>query len=199
MNPSPRPWAVTEIAVRRADRRYEQANDGVRSRHCFSAGAHYEPDNVAFGPVVAVDEHLVDPGAGFDWHTHRGVLIWSWVLDGRLRHQSGSDERTIAPGELFEQDSTDGVRHRETNAGDEALRFVQTTALAGSGAQARVERGGFDTAGPAHLLVTGGEFTVDGIQVGPGDSVRLAGKASVDGDGELIVVEWGAAKRPGEE
>ncbi len=116
----------------KVQRRFHTMQSGIETWHALSAGAHYDPDHLSFGPVVGLDEHLVEPGAGFDWHAHRGVHIVSWVLEGTLRHE-GSDgiERVVAPGELFVQSTGDGIRHRETNASDlEALRFVQVTILA---------------------------------------------------------------------
>lgn len=111
--------------------RYETVQPGIHTLHTFSAGAHYDPDNVAFGPIIGLDEHTVDPGAGFDWHAHRGVHIASWILKGTLRHQdSNGEERLVTPGVLLVQSTGDGIRHRETNASDtEQLRFVQVTVL----------------------------------------------------------------------
>ena len=82
------------MIVRAADR-FHVAHDGIETWHCFSAGAHYDPDNVAYGPMIGCDEHLVGPGAGFDWHPHRGVEIVSWVLSGVLRHQGADEERIV--------------------------------------------------------------------------------------------------------
>ncbi len=183
---------MSDPRVRRAADRYPDVHDGVRTWHCFSAGRHYDPDNLSHGPVIAVDEHLLDPGAGFDWHDHRDVVIWSWVLDGTLRHQRTEADRLIRPGELFEQYAEEPVRHRETNGGDGPLRFVQSTALAGAGARARIEHGAFSTSGPAHLFVAGGQFQLGAVDLDAGDSARLTGHASVEGVGQAIVVEWPA-------
>ena len=111
--------------------RFESTQPGIHTWHSFSAGAHYDPDNIAFGPIVGLDEHTVDPGAGFDWHGHRGVHIVSYILQGMLRHQdSDGAERFVGPGVLLVQSTGDGIRHRETNACDtEPLRFVQITIL----------------------------------------------------------------------
>lgn len=104
---------------------------GVRTWHEFSAGAHYDPDDVGHGPVIGCDVHLVEPGAGFDWHPHRGVHILSWVLSGALRHE-GSDGtvRVVRPGTVLVQPTGRGIRHRETNASaTDPLRLLQLTLL----------------------------------------------------------------------
>ena len=47
------------IGVRRSAERYCVEHDGITTWHCFSAGAYYDPDNVALGRLVACDT----PGA----------------------------------------------------------------------------------------------------------------------------------------
>jgi hypothetical protein len=114
------------------DRRGRSSQPGIESWHCFSSGPFYDPDRISLGPIVGVDEHLVAPGAGFDWHAHRGVHIASWVLEGTLQHEDSNGEvRFVTPGALFVQSTgREGIRHREWNAsGDEPLRFVQITVL----------------------------------------------------------------------
>ena len=177
------------LTVMAAGERYRTEQPGVSSRHCFSAGSHYDPDNLSFGSVVGVDEHLVEPGAGFDWHAHRGVEIVSFVLDGVLRHESDSGERLVPAGELLRQDATDGLRHRETNGGDGPLRFVQTTWLAGTGTSLDVlHRATRLTAPRAHLYVAHGAFVVTGTDLAEGDSVRTDEPVDVTGNGDLLVV-----------
>ena len=196
----------------RASERYLSGGPGVTTRHQFSAGAHYDPDNVAFGPIVAVDEHAVTPGNGFDWHAHRGVHIVSCVLDGTLRHEdSNGGERIIGPGALLVQSTGDGIRHRETNASDvDPLRFVQITVvgavsselrLAGSVAtvgdvSVAVIRGTYVAGGSVRQIVTVLDGTYDnGVGVvghhEAGDSVRIAGDGpdlTFEGNGTLLVL-----------
>ena len=43
------------IELRRAGQRFHTSQPGIETWHSFSAGAHYDPDNVAFGPLVGVD------------------------------------------------------------------------------------------------------------------------------------------------
>ena len=174
------------IEIRRAADRYVTTQPGITSYHCFAAGPHYDPDNVSFGPVVGVDEHLVEPGAGFDWHAHRRVTIASWVLDGTLRHQDETGERLVGPGELFVQAAADGIRHRETNASDsEALRFVQTT-LVGDDASVQVATRSTQVCG--HAFVAAGVWRVGAVPLEPGDSIRCDEPVRIDGSGELLLI-----------
>ena len=130
---------------------YATSQPGIETRHVFSAGAHYDPDNLSFGPVIGCDEHTVATGAGFADHAHRGVVIVSWVLTGTLRHVDGDRDLTVVPGQVLVQATGDGIRHTESNGGDGPLVFVQTTLLAD------IERSVTLTQPPA-LLPGGGTF-----------------------------------------
>ena len=176
--------------ILRAADRYRSSHTGIETWHCFSAGAHYDPSNLSFGPVLGVDEHVVAPGAGFSDHAHRGVEIISWVADGVLHHRSGDVDQLVTAGESLVQDATAGLRHSESNGSvDEPLRLIQTTLLAGSGAGFQVVRGRRDVEAEwMHLFVVGGVWAVDGVDLLPGDSVRAQGRVSVVGSGELLLV-----------
>lgn len=113
--------------IRRGVDRYLTRGDGVSTRHSFSYGAHYDPDNVAFGPIIAINTERVDPGRGYDAHHHADVEIVTWVTAGVLRHRdstgAGGD---IEPGVAQRLSAGSGVEHTELNASDsEALEFVQ--------------------------------------------------------------------------
>jgi quercetin 2,3-dioxygenase len=191
-----------------ASARFHTAFDGVQSWHCFSTGAHYDPDNVAFGALVGVDEHHVAPGAGFDWHPHRAVTIVSWVVAGRLRHEDdGGRVRIIEPGQVLVQRTGSGIRHTETNASSaDPLRLIQLTVLADGPTEPALETtappadldvAGFDVWRSAaltpdtrwHLFVTAGSWNCGPDILQPGDSLRGSGPLPVDGSGELLVCD----------
>ena len=114
------------IDVRRASNRTRIEQPGVVTWHSFSAGPHYDPNNISFAALIAHDEHLLAAGAGFPKHAHRGVDIVSWVLDGELRH----DGQRIGVGSVLHQRTGDGIEHVEANArSDRSLRFVQMALL----------------------------------------------------------------------
>jgi len=114
--------------VRRADERYRGGDPaaGIESRHAFSFGPHYDPDNLRFGAVIACNEELLAPGAGFDEHPHSHTEIVTWVVEGELTHRdSTGHESVVRPGDVQRLSSAGGVRHVERNDGDVPLRFVQ--------------------------------------------------------------------------
>lgn len=200
------------MVLRGADR-YVDELPGVRSLHCFSAGAHYDANNVSFGALIGVDEHLLEPGAGFDRHVHRGVAIVTWVLDGAVRHEDSTGAvHVVRPGTAAVQVAGRGIEHVEMNAStSEPARFVQTTVLCDEDepsyrlAEPPVLFGGalFDVlvAGPlllesakTHLFVADGSFGYGRDGLGAGDSLRIEAPAQVgldtpmvEGAGHLLV------------
>jgi redox-sensitive bicupin YhaK (pirin superfamily) len=202
---------MTGAEVLRAADRYRTDLPGITTWHCFSSGAHYDPDNVALGRLIACDEHLLVPGAGFDTHPHARVELVSWVLDGTLEHRDGAGRRRLIwPGHAQYQCAGSGIRHAERNGSAlEPLRFVQFWLMTDE------ELPGYDVATPpltlsvgrfdvlrrargtrigaplVHLFVARGNFHVAGSDLAIGDSVRAAGAVEVDGDGELLVLALG--------
>lgn len=114
--------------VRRAAERYpggDQAH-GIESRHAFSFGPHYDPDNLRFGAIIACNEERLAPGAGFDEHPHSHTEIVTWVVEGELTHRdSAGNETVVRRGDVQRLSSAGGVRHVERNDGAEPLTFVQ--------------------------------------------------------------------------
>jgi len=115
------------IDIRRAADRYLTESDGKRTWHSFSYGAHYDPDNVGFGPIRAINVEHLAAGAGYATHRHSDVEIVTWVLDGALRHtDSAGGGGIVRPGTAQRLSAGDGAEHSEVNDSDtEPLVFVQ--------------------------------------------------------------------------
>jgi redox-sensitive bicupin YhaK (pirin superfamily) len=114
------------LDLRRAADRFRTATDGLDTRHSFSFGAHYDPDNTHFGLLLAVNEDALAPGAGYDTHPHRDVEIITWVLDGVLAHRDSTGRTGEArPGLVQRLSAGAGVRHAERNEHDRDTRLMQ--------------------------------------------------------------------------
>lgn len=122
------------IDIRRSGTRYQSRAAGIDTRHSFSFGTHYDPDNTGFGPLLVHDDHRLRPGAGFAEHRHADVEIVTWVLEGALVHEDSTGHRgTVVPGLAARLSAGSGVLHTERNDvlrpdpdGPPArLRFVQ--------------------------------------------------------------------------
>ncbi|WP_018545318.1 pirin family protein [Streptomyces sp. LaPpAH-108] len=194
------------IEVRRADERQHGGDPeaGIDSRHAFSFGPHYDPDNLRFGALIACNEERLAPGAGFAEHPHSHTEIVTWVTEGELTHRDSTGHaRVIRPGDVQHLSAAAGVRHSERNEGAVPLVFVQMWlaprapggepsyavvrdlagpyAVPGAGATLRVLRpaAGERTALPdgpfRYVHVVRGEVRLAGDTLGPGDAARITG------------------------
>ncbi|MGW2445224.1 pirin family protein [Streptomyces sp. NPDC001675] len=114
--------------VRRAAERYRGGDEGagIATRHAFSFGPHYDPDNLRFGAVIACNEERLAPGAGFDEHPHSHTEIVTWVVEGELTHRDSTGHETkVRPGDVQHLAAAAGVRHVERNDGPLPLTFLQ--------------------------------------------------------------------------
>lgn len=114
------------VEIRRGTDRYLVRGDGFVTRHSFSFGEHYDPANVALGPLVCHDDHRLAAGAGFASHPHRDVDIVTWVLSGSLLHEdSEGHSSVVTPGLVQVLSAGSGVTHSEVAGPDGPARFVQ--------------------------------------------------------------------------
>ncbi|MGW0116941.1 pirin family protein [Streptomyces sp. NPDC003327] len=116
------------MTIQRAGERYPGGDpeNGIETRHSFSFGSHYDPGNLRFGALLAVNEERLAPGAGFDEHPHSHTEIVTWVVEGELTHRdSAGHETVVRAGDLQHLSSAAGVRHVERNDGPDPLVFVQ--------------------------------------------------------------------------
>lgn len=180
------------MTVRRAAERFHTVQPGIDTWHSFSAGAHYDAANVSFGPLIGVDEHLLAPGAGFDWHPHRGVRIISYVLAGALRHEDASGMRVVGAGEILEQDAAQPIRHAEGNAStSDGLRFIQLTVLAGEPATFDVSIGTRQISAARCYLLAAGPLTIGDETLADGDDARLICESlDLSGPGPALLWEF---------
>lgn len=68
----------------------------------------------------------IAPQNGFTWHPHRGLEIYTWVLEGKLHHEDitgGAGD--IEAGEFQRMFSGDYIEHQELNLWDEPCRVIQ--------------------------------------------------------------------------
>ncbi|MFJ9866031.1 pirin family protein [Streptomyces sp. NPDC101165] len=114
--------------VRRAAERYPGGDPGtgIDTRHAFSFGPHYDPENLRFCAVIACNEERLAPGAGFDEHPHSHTEIVTWVVEGELTHRDSTGHETrVRPGDVQHLSAAAGVRHVERNDGSTPLTFLQ--------------------------------------------------------------------------
>ncbi|HLL35236.1 MAG TPA: pirin family protein [Streptomyces sp.] len=199
--------------IRRAGERYPGGDPeaGIVSRHAFSFGSHYDPDNLRFGALIACNEEHLAPGAGFDEHPHSHTEIVTWVVEGELTHRdSTGHESVVRPGDVQHLSAAAGVRHVERNDADTPLTFIQmwlaprtpggtpsygiTRALTtpyelpAAGATLHVRRltpGERTTLPPAphlYLHVVRGDLHLNTETLHPGDAARITGAEPLEAE-----------------
>jgi redox-sensitive bicupin YhaK (pirin superfamily) len=113
--------------LRRAADRAVTTAPWLQSRHSFSFGDHYDPDNTHHGLLLVNNDDIVEPQTGFETHPHRDMEIVTWVLRGELTHSdSGGNHGVIHPGLAQRMSAGSGIRHSERNdSPTKPVHFVQ--------------------------------------------------------------------------
>lgn len=114
--------------VRRGSERTVEEVPGRTTRHSFAFGPSYQPDNIAFGPLVCHNDDRLQPSVGYPEHSHSDVEIVTWVLEGVLVHTDSLGNRSaLEAGTVQVQSAGSGIVHQEVaDAASGPTRFLQT-------------------------------------------------------------------------
>ena len=115
------------VDIRRAADRPATRISWLDSKHSFSFGQRYDPDNTHHGLLLVNNDDIVQPGTGFETHPHRDMEIVTWVLRGSLVHQdSTGNAGVVYPGLAQRMSAGTGILHSEKNdSRAEPVHFVQ--------------------------------------------------------------------------
>ncbi|HMC12909.1 MAG TPA: pirin family protein [Gallionellaceae bacterium] len=115
------------VTLRKSSGRGYAHHGWLESWHSFSFADYHDPANIRFGPLRVINEDFVQPGTGFDTHSHRDMEILTYVLSGTLRHRdSMGNGGDISHGEIQLMRAGSGVMHSEFNPSpDEVVHLLQ--------------------------------------------------------------------------
>jgi quercetin 2,3-dioxygenase len=113
--------------IYKADERGIAEFGWLHSRHSFSFGRYYNPEQMGFGLLRVFNDDIVEPGEGFGKHPHDNMEIISIVLDGELEHRdSMGTGSVIKTGDIQVMSAGKGITHSEFNHSKERkVNFIQ--------------------------------------------------------------------------
>ena len=115
------------ITPRRSDDRGRTKIEWLDSRHSFSFGDYYDPNEMGFRALRVINEDRVRPAAGFPTHGHRDMEIITYILEGALEHKDSiGTGSVIRPGEAQRMSAGAGITHSEFNhSKTDPVHFLQ--------------------------------------------------------------------------
>lgn len=115
------------VRVRKSQDRGHANFGWLDSYHTFSFANYYDKNFQGFGALRVINEDRVQGGQGFDTHPHANYEIFSYIVDGALRHKdSMGNTEVIERGAVQFTSAGTGIYHSEFNADDaKEVHFIQ--------------------------------------------------------------------------
>ena len=113
--------------IQRSGERGTTKEHWLLSKHSFSFGDYYNPKWKNFGALTVLNDDVIKPDFGFDFHPHRNMEIITLVLQGALEHEDSMGHKTtIGIGEVQVMSAGTGIEHAEFNHSDtEPVHLLQ--------------------------------------------------------------------------
>ena len=99
----------------------------LHSRHTFSFGDYFDPDQMGFCALRVINENIVEPGKGLGTLEHRDVEIITCVIEGEFEHKDSLGNVSLIRAGNFQSISAGaGITHSESNPStSNRLHFLQ--------------------------------------------------------------------------
>ncbi|OKL41349.1 pirin family protein [Pontibacter flavimaris] len=103
-----------------------RVGDWLESRYLFSFADYYDPSNIQFGPLRALNHEWIKGRNGFPQHPHAEMEVVTVVMDGELTHKDSlNNEVVLKAGDVQRMTSGTGFTHSETNDTDNDTELLQ--------------------------------------------------------------------------
>lgn len=127
------------------------------SWHTFSFADYYDAKHTHFRSLRVLNQDIIQPQQGFNFHSHYDMEIITYVLRGALAHRDSlGNEGTIHAGEVQRITAGTGIMHSEFNASKKhVVELLQIWILpAQKQLPPSYEQKNFPRLGPLQLLVS---------------------------------------------
>lgn len=102
--------------LRPREERGKTVTDWLNSSHTFSFAQYFDPFNMGFSDLRVINDDIIKPEGGFDFHSHANMEIISIVLDGELFHKDSSGvSKILKEGDIQVMNTGKGITHSEFN------------------------------------------------------------------------------------
>ena len=115
------------ITLRKASDRGQTKIDWLDSRHTFSFGDYFDPNENGFSVLRVINDDWIAKAKGFGTHPHRDMEIITYVLQGAVAHRDSLGTQTVIPaGDVQRMTAGTGIQHSEFNPSpSEDLHLLQ--------------------------------------------------------------------------
>src|SRR3989344_2876631 len=116
-----------ETKINKSKARGRTKIEWLDSKHGFSFGQYYNPENTNFKSLIVFNDDIVSQGRGFSNHFHENAEIITIVLEGSLKHEDSlGNKRIINKGEIQIISAGSGIYHSEyNNSKRDEVHFLQ--------------------------------------------------------------------------
>ena len=113
--------------LRAREERGKTMTDWLDSAHTFSFAQYFDPFNMGFSDLRVINDDIVKPLGGFEFHPHANMEIISVILSGQIEHKDSMGESEILnAGDVQVMTAGSGIMHSEFNpSADKFLHLLQ--------------------------------------------------------------------------
>lgn len=115
------------IQIRRSKERGHANHGWLDSYFSFSFADYYDPKHMHFRSLRVINEDKVAPAMGFGMHPHANMEIFTYIVDGELKHEDSMGHKSvIKAGDVQKISAGTGITHSEFNASkDKPVHLLQ--------------------------------------------------------------------------